>query len=296
MTVKLEKGTWFYTRLRRARDPSAPEVTFFRDFFDKNSSIFELCHRAYIEGCSRGGTNKWKVVKAALTRRANKEPLLVGDKERIEGWENFEDSRSRGGTNNWKLTEAALDRKKNNQPPLDGDKERIEYWEAFQAGRNIHLKKLQKAAQRRREGHAPLPGDKKILENIDKAAAVGGQKTKDAKDERYGRTSDTMFLCLYCMKKNEVAYAMLPKGENFTKGLLKDLPKVNHTKGKAACKNCKKNHSSWAVINKGEEMVVKAGEFPERIKTTMIMCEREGCVSKPYGGHTICRTHYGGRR
>mmetsp|Transcript_17846 Transcript_17846/g.35843 ORF Transcript_17846/g.35843 Transcript_17846/m.35843 type:complete len:105 (+) Transcript_17846:2308-2622(+) len=104
-----------------------------------------------------------------------------------------------------------------------------------------------------------------------------------------------MFLCLYCMKKNEVAYAMLPKGENFTRGLLKDLPKVGHTNGNAYCKKCKKVHTSWAVINKEEEKVVKAGEFPERIKTTMIMCEREGCVRMPYRGHTICKTHYGAR-
>eukprot|EP00985_Skeletonema_marinoi_P024800 scaffold17585_cov72-Skeletonema_marinoi.AAC.1 len=93
MEAKLRKAEIFYTALRRVFDPDAPRVEFFDEYWDENSSIFDLCQRAFLDGCSRGGTETWKGTKAALNRKKKNEPLLVGDKERIENWEAFHAAR-----------------------------------------------------------------------------------------------------------------------------------------------------------------------------------------------------------
>ena len=130
MDKKLTKARMFYSGVMRIFDQNAPDVEFFDNFEDEFSALFDLCRRAYLDGCSRGGTEKWKRTQAALDRRENKEPKQEGDDKLLEGWDNFQ----LGGTNNWELTKAALLRLKNDEPLLPGDEERIADWEAFQTG------------------------------------------------------------------------------------------------------------------------------------------------------------------
>jgi len=364
MSIRLERGTNFFSNVRWVIDPTLPRATIFDDFFEEHSDIVLFIHQAYLESCSRGGLKLWSLIQAALNRRDNEQTLLEGDKERIEHWENFEANRtsescSLGGTNNWKLTQAALNRRDNEQTLLEGDKERIEHWENFEANRtsescslggtnnwkltqaalnrrdneqtllegdkeriewysawlkagSLHNKKLSEAAKRRRESRAQLPGDREMLEKIDKAAKAGGQATREKKDEEAGRTSNTMFVCIRCAERDKVTYRMLPKSENtHSQRLLKGLPLVDYKQGTAKCEECRirnpdesNQHALWAAVEKDEEETVKARMFPKRIRTTIIsrMCEREGCSSVQYTSsrgktYSHCQKHqYPGKR
>ena len=303
MSEKMEKGTLFYTRLRRIRNPSAPKVTFFSEYYDENSSIFELCEEAWLEGCSRGGKNKWKNYLAALERKEKGESI-EGDAKRIKAWENFEEARSKGGTNRHKNYLDALERKENGTQQ-EGDDKIIKAWEdwysAWKKGRDRFNKKMSEAAKRRKEGHQ-LESDKEALELIDKRATAGGQATKEKKDKAENRTCDTMFLCLICLEKNVYTYSMLPKSDkNFSKGLLEDMPRVDHASGRARCNVCKDQHSNWVFVEEDEEEEVRAEETPERIEREVIanMCEREGCIYKRFKKgntvYTICKGHKKGK-
>eukprot|EP00984_Skeletonema_dohrnii_P008522 scaffold3144_cov93-Skeletonema_dohrnii-CCMP3373.AAC.1 len=391
MPTKLDRGTNFFSNVRLVIDPTLPRVTIFDDFFDEHSDIVLFIHRAFLESCSHGGTNNWKLTQAALNRRDNEQALvegdkerienwenfqngatinrkltqdalkrrdneqalLEGDKERIEAWENFEASRSTGGTNNWKLTQAALNRRDNEKTLLEGDKERIEHWENFEANRtsescslggtnnwkltqavlnrrdneqtllegdkeriewysawlkagSLHNKKLSEAAKRRRESRAQLPGDREMLEKIDKAAKAAGQASREKKDEEAGRTPNTMFVCIRCAERDEVTYRMLPKSEKtHSQRLLKGLPLVDYKQGTAKCEECRirnpdesNQHAHWAAVEKDEEETVKARMFPKRIRTIISrMCEREGCSSVQYTSsrgktYSHCQKHH----
>eukprot|EP00985_Skeletonema_marinoi_P031527 scaffold37718_cov187-Skeletonema_marinoi.AAC.12 len=319
MSIRLERGTNFFSNVRWVIDPTLPRATIFDDFFEEHSDsdIVLFIHQAYLESCSRGGLKLWSLIQAALNRRDNGQTLLEGDKERIEHWENFEANRtsescSLGGTNNWKLTQAALNRRDNEQTLLEGDKERIEWYSAWLKAGSLHNKKLSEAAKRRRESRAQLPGDREMLEKIDKAAKAGGQATREKKDEEAGRTSNTMFVCIRCAERDKVTYRMLPKSENtHSQRLLKGLPLVDYKQGTAKCEECRirnpdesNQHALWAAVEKDEEETVKARMFPKRIRTTIIsrMCEREGCSSVQYTSsrgktYSHCQKHqYPGKR
>ena len=94
------------------------------------------------------------------------------------------------------------------------------------------------------------------------------------------------------MKKNVVTYKPLPMGEKHEKGLQKGLPQVGLAQGKGKCLVCKKKHRHWTVVEKEEEVIVKESVIPDRIQRNIIMCEREGCVGKPYRGNSACQSHY----
>eukprot|EP00985_Skeletonema_marinoi_P009632 scaffold4486_cov70-Skeletonema_marinoi.AAC.1 len=89
MEAKLRKAEIFYTALRRVFDPDAPRVEFFDEYWDENSSIFDLCQRAFLDGSSRGGTETWKRTKAALERRGKSLPTEEGDDKLLKGWDSF---------------------------------------------------------------------------------------------------------------------------------------------------------------------------------------------------------------
>mmetsp|Transcript_9674 Transcript_9674/g.14628 ORF Transcript_9674/g.14628 Transcript_9674/m.14628 type:complete len:500 (+) Transcript_9674:328-1827(+) len=270
MSIRLERGTNFFSNVRWVIDPTLPRATIFDDFFEEHSDIVLFIHQAYLESCSLGGTN------------------------------------------NWKLTQAALNRRDNEQTLLEGDKERIEWYSAWLKAGSLHNKKLSEAAKRRRESRAQLPGDREMLEKIDKAAKAGGQATREKKDEEAGRTSNTMFVCIRCAERDKVTYRMLPKSENtHSQRLLKGLPLVDYKQGTAKCEECRirnpdesNQHALWAAVEKDEEETVKARMFPKRIRTTIIsrMCEREGCSSVQYTSsrgktYSHCQKHqYPGKR
>ena len=168
MAMKMEKGTLFYTRLRRVRNPSAPEVTFFSEYYDENSSIFELCHQAWLEGCSRGGKKKWKNYLDALERKERGESI-EGDDKLIQAWENFkaswDEARSKGGTNKYKNYLDALERKKNGTPQ-EGDDEIIKAQENFEKARSkggTQSRKIFLDALERKENGTPQEGDDEII-------------------------------------------------------------------------------------------------------------------------------------
>ena len=336
MSEKIEKGTWFYTRLRRVRNPAAPEVTFFSDYYDENSSIFELCHQAWLEGCSRGGTKggkqKWKNYLAALERKERGESIK-GDDKLIQAWENFEaswdEARSKGGKKKWENYQAAKERKERGESAegddkliqawenfrasnnyqaalerkergesIEGDDKILEFYSAWKKGRDRFLKKVSDAAKRRKEGRQ-LDSDKEVIEFIDKRATAAGQGAKEKRDKAAGRTSNTMFLCLYCLKRNVYTHNTLPKSEHtHPKGLLDGMPMVDHHSGNAYCKVCKSKHVNWVFVEKEEEEEVKAKKTPKRIETNVIanMCEMDGCISKNWRKYTICQGHKRGTK
>eukprot|EP00986_Skeletonema_menzelii_P018962 scaffold27037_cov134-Skeletonema_menzelii.AAC.9 len=178
MTPKLEKGKNFYTNLRKARDPTAPEVDFFLHYFNKNSAIFDLCQRAFLDGCSRGGEEKWKCTKAALDKRKKKKKLNEADKKLLAAWDNFQEATSRGGEETWKRTQAALKRRDNGEDAVEGDKKLLARWDNFQEAWSAGKKK-------------------------------GGAVTKAKWDKKKGRTSDTLFLCLRCIKRKEACQGLI---------------------------------------------------------------------------------------
>ena len=95
MDAKLEKAKIFFSALVKLFDPNAPDVEFFDAFEDQFSTLIDLCRRAYLDGCCRGGTNNWELTKAALERKKNKQPAEEGDEERIANFEAFETGRQR---------------------------------------------------------------------------------------------------------------------------------------------------------------------------------------------------------
>eukprot|EP00986_Skeletonema_menzelii_P002558 scaffold692_cov71-Skeletonema_menzelii.AAC.1 len=190
MLPKLEKGKDFYTNLRKARDPTAQEVDFFLHYFNKNSVIFDLCQRAYLDGCSRGGEKTWKRKKAALDKRKKKKKLNEADKKLLAAWDNFQEAASRGGEETWKRTQAALKRRDNGEDAVEGDKDLLAGWDNWQ-----------------------------------EAWSAGRKKAGVATKEK-GRTSDTLFLCLRCIKRKEVYGRDFAKGKEYKNGLLKGLPRI----------------------------------------------------------------------
>ena len=127
-----------------------------------------------------------------------------------------------------------------------------------------------------------------------KAGCINGaQASKEKTDKEAGRISNTPFLCLYCVKEGVASCKMMPMGERYEIGLQKGLPRIGHASGIARCKGCKNQHRAWTVVKKNEEEKVKKGVIPERIKRDLVMCEREGCVSMPHPGESLCKIHSG---
>lgn len=128
MMVKLAKATRFCTALRRMFYPEAPEVDFYLRYYDVNSSIFDICQRAFLDACSRGGTNNWKLTEAALQRKANGETLLEGDEKRIANYKAFRAA--------WKshflAKKEALRRRREKCEPLPGDDFLLENFDKYQ--------------------------------------------------------------------------------------------------------------------------------------------------------------------
>ena len=180
----------------------------------------------------------------------------------------------------------------------DEEKDSIERW------KDGHTKGRKTAAsihEKWKSGKQLRDEEMDSIERLTAGSIAGGQAMKEKHDKEAGRTSDTPFLCIYCVKEGVATYAMMPVGEKrYEVGLQKGLPRIDGT-GMAWCSECKsrtgkkKHHRQWTIVEKNEEEEVKKGVIPERIKRDLVMCEREGCISKPHPGKSLCKTHSGKR-
>jgi len=102
-----------------------------------------------------------------------------------------------------------------------------------------------------------------------------------------------------------VSYALFPKGENHSGGVLQGLPKIDRRGGSAKCLTCQKRndkkceHCKWAVVNDDEVKEVKEGRIPARIERDIVMCQTVDCYNKPYtsrgkriAGTQLCKYCY----
>ena len=125
MKPKCKGNGTFFTNIIKAFDPTLPPCTMFEEFLDNNSPFFELCQRAYLQGCSNGGTSNWNLTKAALDKKARGENLSKEENERVQNWETFCDARDA----RWEAISAALDKKSRGIELSEEEDKLVQNWE-----------------------------------------------------------------------------------------------------------------------------------------------------------------------